>query len=338
MKKILIDVELHKPSLEKLKGMPGMEVEVIDFSEEERSLPPELIRDINYLFCSFPCVNFEDHKSLEFIQIASAGYSQLFGKGLCERGIRASNARGVFDVPIAEWSAAMLVSLVRDMRGMIRNQEHGVWDRDARFQREIRGMVVGIWGYGSIGRETARILSAMGVTIHVLDRMIYTSADQPDIYRVENTGDPDGLIPARIFTPGREIEFLQGLDGLIMAMPLTNSTKGIVGDRELRALPGGAYLLNPARGGLIQEQALLSALRDGHLAGAALDTHYYYPMPADHPLWRFPNVIMTPHISGSSLSPRFTERVWDIFARNVERLQAGSPLLNELTISQLKGE
>jgi len=91
-----------------------------------------------------------------------------------------------------------------------------------------------------------------------------------------------------------------------------------------------AYVLNPARGPLIQEQVLLAALRDGWIAGAALDTHYYYPMPPEHPLWQMPNTIMTPHISGSSGSPFFLERIWDILVQNVERLQQGQPLLNEL--------
>ena len=89
-------------------------------------------------------------------------------------------------------------------------------------------------------------------------------------------------------------------------------------------------MLNPARGPLIQEQALLRALREGWIAGAALDTHYHYPMPPDHPLWRMPNVIMTPHISGSSGSPLFLQRVWDIFVQNVARLLQDNPLSKQL--------
>ena len=111
-----------------------------------------------------------------------------------------------------------------------------------------------------------------------------------------------------------------------------------MGEAELRALRPTAYVLNPARGPLIQEQALLKALREGWIAGAALDTHYHYPMPPDHPLWAMPNVIMTPHISGSGGSPFFLQRIWDIFVQNVERFQKGEPLLNELTASQLRGE
>src|SRR5437879_12730788 len=107
-----------------------------------------------------------------------------------------------------------------------------------------------------------------------------------------------------------------------------------MGERELRALPRTAYVLNPARGPLIQEKALLQALREKWIAGAALDAHYYYPMPPDHPLWQFPNVIMTPHISGSSESTHYLVQVWQIFVENVQRYLTGQRLLNELTPPQ----
>jgi len=103
-------------------------------------------------------------------------------------------------------------------------------------------------------------------------------------------------------------------------------------------LPRNAFVLNPARGPLIQEQALLKALESGWIAGAAIDTHYYYPMPPNHPLWRFPNVIMTPHIAGSSKSTHYIDRSWEIFVSNVKRYLAGEQLLNELTPAQLRGE
>jgi phosphoglycerate dehydrogenase-like enzyme len=130
---------------------------------------------------------------------------------------------------------------------------------------------------------------------------------------------------------------LGGLDFLIVGLPLSKATEGLIGERELQALPPRAFVLNPARGPIIRQDALLRALREKWIAGAALDTHYHYPMPSDHPLWRFPNVIFTPHISGSSLSPKFNQRLWEIFSLNVERFLTGKPLLNELTPAQLSG-
>ena len=151
------------------------------------------------------------------------------------------------------------------------------------------------------------------------------------------TGDPGGTLPDRVFLLQEKKEFLESLDFLVMAIPLSLSTEGIVGEAELKMLPPKAFLLNPARGRLVQEQALLRALREDWIAGAVIDTHHYEPMPPEHPLWDMPNVIMTPHISGSSSSPRFLDRTWDIFARNVESFLRGGTLLNELTASQLKG-
>jgi len=336
MKNILIDMPVHSEGMARLKSLPGVSIETVEPKEEVRDLPPSQIEAVHFLFCTFPPRNFQDMRSLELIQIASAGYGQLIHLGLDPRGIRACNGLGNFDVPIAEWNIGMMVNLARDLRGMIRNQESSVWGRSSVFQKEIRGSVLGIWGYGGIGRETARLAKALGLQVNVMTRAGVRA--RRDAYQVEGTGDPEGVLPDKIFRAGQEMEFLSGLDFLVLAMPLTKSNEGIVGETELRALPRKAFLLNPARGPLVQEQALLKALREGWIAGAALDTHYAYTLPPDHPLWQFPNVILTPHISGSAQSPRFLERIWDIFVQNVERWLSGRRLLNELSISQLRGE
>lgn len=335
MTNILIDFELFPPALEKLKGMDGLKVETIAPCERARFIEPQVLKDKEILFCTFPPSNVQDMHALRMIQIGSAGYTQLFNLGLAERQVRCCNATGVNDIPIAQWNIAMMVNLARDLRGMLRHQEAGIWDRSARFQSDLTGKTVGIWGYGGIGRETARLAKALGMTIHVLGGQV---GPRPLRYVVEGTGDPEGRIPDKMFRPEQKAEFLSGLDFLVLSLPLTQKTKGLLGYEELTALPTRAYLLNPARGPLIQEEALLRVLREGKIAGAALDTHYYYPMPADHPLWRFPNVIMTPHISGSTLCPFYLPRLWELFLQNVQRHLAGQPLLNELTRSQLEGQ
>jgi len=273
---------------------------------------------------------------LKLIQISSTGYTQLFGLDLVKKGVRACNGRGIFDIPIADWTLSMLVNLNRDIRGMIRNQEAGIWDRSAIHQAELRGMRVGFYGYGSLAREAARLAKAVGMEIVAFDRERADFTDK-NYYVVPGTGDIKAEIPTEFYYPGQEAEFCKDLDFFVVAMPLTNQTKGIVTEELLRKLPKGAFLVNFARGPIVDEQALLSVLRDGHLKGAALDVHYYYPMPADHPLWRFPNVIMTPHISGSNSSPNFMPRIYDVLSQNAERFINGKPLLNELTTDQLNG-
>lgn len=335
VKHILIDLPSVPDGRERLEKLDGIEATILEPADGPCRPAEELARRAHVLACEETPENVSDMTSLEFVQLGSSGYSHLFGLGLPERGVRACNARGVFDVPIAEWNVAMMINLWRDVRGMIRHQEKGVWDRSDRFQRELRGGVVGIWGYGGIGRETARLAKALGLTVHVLTRGPVRPRER--VYRVPGTGDPEGVLPDRVFTTGEETSFLAGLDFLILAMPLTNTTEGIVGETELRALPRGAFVLNPARGPLIQEPALLRALNEHWIAGAALDTHHHYPMDPDHPLWRFENVIMTPHVSGSSSSQHFAARVWDLFLQNVERFMSGTPLLNELTTDELSG-
>jgi Phosphoglycerate dehydrogenase and related dehydrogenases len=332
--KVLVDMPLFAPGIEVLHTLPGVEIVQVEKPEEKkRALPAGLIRDCEVLFCTFPPENLEEMPKLKMIQISSAGYTQLIGLGLPEKNIRACNALGVFDVPIAEWNMAMMVNLARDMRRMLHNQDEKTWDRSARFQHEIRGSVVGIWGYGGIGRETARLAKALGLTVHVLTRT--PVGKRTDMYCVPGTGDPDGVLPDKNFLLHEKEAFLKGLDFLILAMPLTPENEGIIGEDELYCLPSRAFLLNPARGVLVQEQALIKALQEGRIRGAALDTHYYYPMPPEHPFWSMPNVILTPHISGSSASPHFLQRVYDILVQNVQRLLEGRPLLNELHPSKL---
>jgi len=190
-----------------------------------------------------------------------------------------------------------------------------------------------MWGYGGIGRETARLAKAFNLTVHAMTRD--GVKPRTHVYCVPGHGDPEGTLPDKIFGPGQEREFLEKLDFLIMSMPLTPATEGLIGDEFLQILPSQAYLLNPARGRLIREESLLRALRENWIAGAALDTHYYYALPPEHPLWHFPHVIITPHVSGSNLSPHFKTRLWDIIVENCRRFTTGKPLMNQLTSRQL---
>jgi len=326
MKNILIDMPPFPPLLTKLQSMPGVNV----FLKNSGAELPEAI----HLFFGDAIPNeIIDNSNLEFVQIGSVGYAHLYGLNLPQRGIRACNARGVFDPAIAEWNIAMMINLLRDMPRMFRHQQQGIWDRDVRFQRELRGLTVGIWGYGGIGRATARLAKSFGLNVHVLVRE--KIRPRHDIYLVPGTGDPEGVLPDQVFTFGEEKEFLSQLDFLIVAVPQTPQTTGMVGEEQLQSLPKTAFVLNPARGPIIREEALLRALREGWIAGAGLDTHYHYPMPPEHPLWHFDNVIMTPHISGSNSSTHYLERIWDIFVQNVSRFLEQKTLLNELSVEQL---
>ena len=335
MIKIVIDLPEFEPASRLLETISGAEIRRVAQPEEgSRKLPLELISECDVLFCTSLPENYSEMKHLKWVQISTAGFQQITGKGLEKRGVRVSNALGVSDVPIAEWNIAMMINLARDLRTMIRNQEAGIWNRTAVHQREIRGQVVGIWGYGGIGRATARLAKALQMRVHVMTRDGIRSRENN--YEVPGTGDPEGILPDKRFTLSEKKAFLQDLDFLILAFPLSAGTDGLIGEEDLKLLSGHAFLLNPARGKLVQENALIRALNEGWIAGAALDTHYHYPMPVDHPLWTMPQVILTPHISGSTLSPHYLERVYDIFCQNLQRFLSGKTLLNELTQTQLE--
>ena len=160
-----------------------------------------------------------------------------------------------------------------------------------------------------------------------------------DVYTVPGTGDPEGVLPDRVFGAGQELEFLGGLDFLVVALPLTKATEGVIGERELRALPRTAYVAQsrprPDHSGGVRARG---APRDVGSPARRSTPTTRYPMPPDHPLWRFPNVIFTPHIAGSSLSPRFKQRTVGHLRLNVVRFAAGEPLLNELTPAELVGD
>jgi phosphoglycerate dehydrogenase-like enzyme len=332
MKKILLDLPLEENALRRLRELPGVFVRALPPHAPGETIPAELLRGGHVLLCKLPPKNFDDLTDLELMQLSTVGYEHLRHLGLADRPVRVCNARGLFDTAIAEWNLAMMINLRRDLRGMLHNQERAIWDRDARFAQEIRGQIVGLWGYGGIGRETARLAKAFGMTVYAFSRI--GGGSRRDTYILAGAGDPDGVLPDRIFTPGQELDFLAALDYLILALPHTQRTTGLIGERELHALPRTAFVLNPSRGPIIDEQALLTALRERWIAGAALDTHFAYPLPPDHPLWRMPNVVLTPHISGDDRSLAFPARMGDLFVQNVERYLAGRPLLNLVTAAE----
>ncbi len=333
--KILIDLPLDETAYAALQALPGVQVTLpADHAEDAvRPLPAEVIRDVEVMLSSRPPANLDDMKQLRWLQLGCAGFEHIIPLNFPARGVTVTNGAGVFDTAIAEWNVMMMIALARHLVEMIDHQRGAVWDRSARFQYEIRGSTVGFWGYGGLARATARHCKSLGMQVHTLTRNGPTP--RHDKYCEPGAGDPDGTLPDRDFRPEQRAEFLRGLDFLIIAMPLTPATRGLVGADDLRQLKPSAFLLNPARGPLIQEQPLVQALREKWFAGAALDTHYVYPLPPEHPLWALPNVMLTPHISGSDGSPFFTQRVWRIFMENLRRQRAGEPLLNVLSAAAL---
>lgn len=335
---ILLSITEDPAGIEQIRQRcPGCEIRMAPWiTDPQAKLDPALMKGVDAFVCEVPPANFDEFDSLRWMQITSAGYSHILHLPLLERGIRVTNGLGNFDGPIAEWNLLMMLFWRRHMIDQLANQKNRVWDPAARFQSDLFGSTIGFYGYGGIARETARLAKAMHLKVWVMTRG-GSVKKRPLTYCVEGTGDPDGILPDRVFDPSQMEEFLGELDYFLITMPLTDSTKGLIGERELRMLRPDAVLINPARAQIIDENVFIRCLAEKWIRGASLDVHYAYPLPPEHPLWDMPNLIMTPHISGSAESPHFLMRIYDIFSRNCARYIRSEPLLNELTDSQLKG-
>lgn len=324
---VLVAQPVHEEWLARVRAAaPDAVVDCRDPIAPGERLPTAELRDRTVLFTDHPPANAEELTALRWLQLGSAGYQQLAGAPLPD-GVRVATASGVNDVPIAEWCVLMMLTLGRRLPDQLRDQAARRWHRDTAYQVELRGRRVGIFGYGSIGREVARLSRGLGLEVWALSR----SGFGPRADRYEPSVDGDRAAgPDRGFRPAELPEFLAGLDVLVITAPLTDETRGTFGAKELALLPPRAVLLNPARAHLVDEAALLDALRSGRLAGAALDSHYREPMPPDDPFWTAPNTVVTPHVSGSTGSPHFAARLWELFALNLGRFRSGAPLLNEI--------
>ncbi|MCP4514378.1 MAG: D-2-hydroxyacid dehydrogenase, partial [Delftia sp.] len=184
---------------------------------------------------------------------------------------------------------------------------------------------IGIVGSGSIGRQVGRLARAFGMRVLALQR-----GDDPADHGhvIPGVGDPQGSIPERFYRPHELREMLAQCDYVLLAVPLTDATRRLIGPDELRAMRSTAFLINIARGGVVDEPALIQALAEGWIGGAGLDVFAQEPLPPDSPLWGMENVILSPHIAGST--PHYHARAADVFAENLRRYLAGEPLLNRV--------
>lgn len=245
---------------------------------------------------------------LRWIHSASAGVEHLLDRRLQQRGICLTNSAGVYAVPIAEWVMFALLMIVKHGPTLVQMQRERRWS-GAPPSDELAGKTLTIFGAGGIGREIARRAAAFAMRVWAINR---SGRPVPHAERVISGADWR--------------EALRTTDLLVIAAPLTAATQGAIGARELALLPAHAWLINVARGAIVDEAALIAALQQGRLGGAALDVFREEPLPPDSPFWTLPNVIISPHHSGSS--PRSTERMLDLFVENLRHWLAGEPLRN----------
>ena len=252
---------------------------------------------------------------LRWIQATSAGVEEFLIPDLHERSITLTNFSGINAPPIADHVLAMLLAFARGLKPLLARQNEHAWpeEEDAPATFEPAGQTIGIVGLGAIGEGVAARAHGLGMRVLGLQRH---PPDEP----------PPGV--ERVLASEELPDLLAQSDHVVLCLPLTDATEHLIGREELRQMRRSAYLYNVGRGGLIDQEALIAALRAGTIAGAGLDVVEPEPLPPDSPLWDLPNVIITGHTAGAS--PQNWERGIELLADNVRRFLAGEPLHNEV--------
>ncbi|KAI0124192.1 D-isomer specific 2-hydroxyacid dehydrogenase [Xylariales sp. AK1849] len=272
---------------------------------------------------------------VRFVQLTSAGADKWTQHDTYKDDkVIFCTTNGIHPPQIAEWVIGAWLSHQHHFSRYEQQMKRGFWEPlyTSRVE-DSTGARMGILGYGAIGRQCARVANAMGMEIYAYTR---TEKDTPesrkdDSYCVPGTGDPDGLIPAKWFHGAYRDDidkFLhQDLDILVVSLPLTESTHGLISYEQFEILSKKkTFLCNIARGGHINQEALIQALELGLIRGAALDVTDPEPLNSDHPLWKTPNVLITPHVSW--LSNHYWDRIMDILEINLGKLSTGERLIN----------
>ena len=259
--------------------------------------------------------NFASAARLRWIHVSAAGVGPLLFPAMVESDVVLTNGRGLHSVAMAEHTLGVILAftrklhLARDAQRDRRWTQRDLWS-GAPGYGELAGTTLGLVGLGAVGGALATRARALGVEVIAVRRHPAASPAPAD---AQWGGERLG-------------ELLERADWLVLATPLTAETRGMIGAAELRRMKASAVLINLGRGALVDEGALIEALRAGRLAGAALDVFEHEPLPDSSPLWEMPQVIVTPHVSG--LGPRYWERAVEMFARNLRAFTRGEPLEN----------
>ena len=290
------------------EAAPDMRILVTRDLDEIESV----LDEIEIVACRFPRNLLPKARNLRWFQQWGAGADWLLHHPeAVELDFVLTNASGVHPIPISEHIFAFLLAFARSLHLAVRAQDHHEWKRPPHQPVfELAGKTMVLVGVGAIGTRTAELATALGMRVLGVRR------------------DPAVDVPGReaMFGPHQLLDLLPEADFVVLTIPLTHETQGMIGERELQAMKPTAYIINIGRGGTIQEQVLIRALKEGWIAGAGLDVFETEPLPEDSALWGMDNVIITAHYSG--ITPRYNERAIEIFLDNLLRYRAGEPLRN----------
>jgi phosphoglycerate dehydrogenase-like enzyme len=250
--------------------------------------------------------------NLQWVHTRAAGLDSLLFRELIESPVPLTNGTGVFSPSLAEFVLAAILYFAKDFRRMIRNQYAGVWE--AFDVLPVSGSTVGIIGYGDIGRAVAKKTRAMGMRVLAIKR------HSPSLFKLD-----DPLVD-QIYGPDRRIEMLSRCDYVVVSAPLTSETRNMIGKPEFAAMKTTAVIINVGRGPIIDEAAMINALFERRIKGAALDVFDQEPLPDRHPFYKLENVLLSPHCADHT--PDWLDQAMQFFLKQFERFRKGEPLVN----------
>lgn len=311
---------------------PRLTVEKI-VARKVEDINDEVWKRVEVLYTNRILPKSEQAPNLRWIQFHWAGVDHALDEPILSReGLNVTSMSGASVSQMAEHAVMMMLALGHHLPDVFAHQKKAEWP-SGRWNlfnpKELRGSTVGIVGYGSIGRQVARLSQAFGAAVMATKRDILHPEDTG--YTIEGMGDPGGDLVNRLYPPQALQSMLKECDFVVVTLPRTKATRGILGAKALAAIKPGAYLVDISRGDIVDHAALIPLLREHKIAGAALDVFPVEPLPADSPLWKLPNVIITPHISG--FSPHYDERAATLFAENLRRYLDELPLYNKLDLA-----
>jgi phosphoglycerate dehydrogenase-like enzyme len=253
------------------------------------------------------------HK-LRWIHSPAAAVHQFLFPEFVNSDVILTNAREVHGAVVAEQVIAMIFAMAKRIPRAVRFQQQHVWGQESIWQteggpRELAGATLGLVGFGSIGRNVAKYAAAVGMRVMVVRQ--HTESPKPETVH-------------EVFPPSKINEMLSAADYVVLAAPVTPATERMIGREQLAKMKADAVLINVGRGSLVDEAALLEALQQHKIGGAALDVFDQEPLPADSPLWDLDNLLITPHTAG--MTGKLWERHYALFSENVQRYLSGQPL------------
>ncbi len=292
--------------------MPDVEIVQVD---DEASLAREIADAEAFVGWHFPRAAFGAARRLRWIQTALAGVEDVLFPELVESGVILTNGTGLHSTSIPEHTLALVFALARNLHQAARLQAEHRWGRfevimHAGGIREISGSRLAILGAGPIGAALARRAQALGMSVRVLRRRPGVAVEGAEA----------------VVGPGALHELLGWADFVVLALPLTPETTGLIDASAIEAMRSSAILINIARGEIVDDAALVDALRRGRIAGAGLDAFREEPLPPESPYWELGNVIITPHVSGYAVD--YFPRLIELFRDNLRRWTGGRPLRN----------